>query len=129
MKMLEAPTADAPSIYVVDDEPSLTDLYTSLLEATGYNVSPFHDRAEALAALEEDGDKPDLLITDYRGLSIPIGWFMLQCLAVHPTLRILMASGFEQRELQFCIVRPDRFIQKPFTGEAFLEEVKAALAA
>jgi len=129
MKMLEAPTVEVPSIYVVDDEPSLTALYTSLLEATGYSVSPFHDRAEALAALKEEGDKPDLLITDYRGLSIPVGWFMVQCLEIHPTLRILMASGFEQRELRFCIVRPDRFIQKPFTGEAFLEEVKAALAA
>ena len=121
-------TAEPPSIYVVDDAPCLTKLYARLLEATGYISRTFNDRAEALAALNADRKKPDLLITDYRGLSIPVDQFMHQCLVVHPALRILMASGFSQTDLRFSQAIPDRFIQKPFTAEVLLQEVRAALA-
>ena len=121
-------TAAPPSIYVVDDAPCLTKLYATLLEATGYMLRTFNDRAEALAALKADRKKPDLLITDYRGLSISVDQFMHQCLAVHPALRILMASGFSQTDVRFSQAIPDRFIQKPFTAEVLLQEVRAALA-
>jgi DNA-binding NtrC family response regulator len=121
-------TAEPPSIYVVDDAPCLTKLYATLLETAGYNSRTFNDRVEALAALKADRKKPDLLITDYRGLSITVDQFMHQCLVVHPALRILMASGFSQTDLRFSQAIPDRFIQKPFTAEVLLQEVKAALA-
>jgi DNA-binding NtrC family response regulator len=57
---------------------------TLLLEAAGYVARAFNDRAEALAALKADKRKPELLITDYRGLSMPVEPFMQQCLAAHP---------------------------------------------
>jgi CheY-like chemotaxis protein len=116
-------------IYIVDDAPRLTELYTTLLGETGYVVRAFNDRVEALVALKADKKKPDLLITDYRGVSMSIDRFMHQCLLVHPTLRILMASGFSQTEVRFSSVRPDRFIEKPFTPDDLLREVRAALAA
>jgi len=55
--------------------------------------------------------------------------FLQQCLGVHPDLRILMASGFRHSDLQLSQLRPDRFIQKPFTADEFLREVRATLAA
>src|SRR5580765_1684918 len=73
-------TAAQRSIYAVDDAPCLTKLYAALLEAPGYILRTFNDRAEALAALKADRNKPDLLITDYRGLSISVNQFMYQCL-------------------------------------------------
>jgi DNA-binding NtrC family response regulator len=121
-------TTAAPLIYAVDDAPDLTGLYAALLGATGYIVRAFNDRAEALAALKEARTKPALLITDYRGLSIPIDQFMCHCLAVHPALRILMASGYSHADVGFSQATPDRFIQKPFTPEELQQEVKAALA-
>src|SRR5262249_10054918 len=130
MKMLEiAPGAAAasPRIYVVDDDPLLTRMYTVLLDKAGYGVRAFNDRAEALGALKADGQKPDLLVTDYRGLSIPVDRFLRQCLVVHPAMRVLMASGFHETAMRFSEVRPDRFILKPFTGEEFCREVGAAL--
>jgi hypothetical protein len=39
-----------------------------------------------------------------------------------------MASGFEESEMRFSHVKPDFFIQKPFTAEEFQKAVKAALA-
>jgi CheY-like chemotaxis protein len=121
-------TAERRSIYVVDDAPCLTKLYARLLEATGYISRTFNDRAEALAALNADRKRPDLLITDYRGLSMTVDQFMHQCLVVHPALRILMASGYSQTDLRFSQAIPDRFIQKPFTAEVLLQEVRTALA-
>src|ERR1700761_1468562 len=67
-----ARTPDARLIYAVDDMRCLTDLYTLVLEAAGYFVKAFNDRAEALAALKLDIEKPDLLITDYRNTSVPV---------------------------------------------------------
>jgi CheY-like chemotaxis protein len=116
------------SIYVVDDAPHLMELYTTLLESSGCSVRAFDDRAEALAALKIARSKPELLITDYRGASMSADQFLHQCRGIHPNLKILMASGFSRGELQLLRESPDRFIQKPFTLEEFLQEVRAALA-
>jgi DNA-binding response OmpR family regulator len=116
-----------PLIYVVDDEPHLTELYTTILEATGCRVLAFNDRAEALKVLRRENRKPDLLVIDCLGNSMHADRFMKLCRAVCPQLRILMASGLSQSDVPFSSVRPDRFLQKPFTPEEFLHEVRAAL--
>jgi CheY-like chemotaxis protein len=119
---------DSPLIYAVDDVPEITELYAAFLEATGCTVRAFNDRAEALAALEADHRKPDLLITDCLGLSMPVDRFLKRCRLACPTLRILMASGFDQLDAGLSQA-PDRYLQKPFTPEEFRQEVIAALAA
>ena len=108
--------------------PALTLLYRVLLETCGYGVKVFNHRVEALAALKADQRKPQLLITDYLGPSLPVDLFMHDCRAIHPSLRILMISGFNREDLRFTRVRPDRFIRKPFTFEEFHLEVHAALS-
>jgi two-component system, OmpR family, response regulator MprA len=128
MRILKNPADAAPSIYVVDDAPFLTELYTHLLEASGYIVRAFNDRAQAVKALEADWNKPDLLISDYRGLSMSVDQFLHQCLMIHPALRILMVSGLSRTEVRFSQARPDQFIEKPFTAEQLQEEVKSVLA-
>jgi DNA-binding NtrC family response regulator len=125
--MLKMAPAVTSSIYVVDDAPFLTELYTTLLGASGYKVRAFNDRVEALAALKADWKKPDLLITDYRGLSMPVDQFLHQCLLVYPALRILMISGFKRGDLRFSRAKPDRFMEKPFTPEELQQEIKAIL--
>jgi len=128
MRTLEIAATASPSIYVVDDAPFLTEVYTILLAASGYRVRAFNDRVQAVAALKAEWKKPDLLITDYRGLSMPVDRFLHRCLLVHPALRILMVSGFGRAELRFSRAKPDRFLQKPFTREELLGEVEAILA-
>jgi DNA-binding NtrC family response regulator len=119
----------AISIYAVDDDKDLTDLYTTWLGAAGYHVNAFNERADALASLKTDRDKPQVLITDYRGDPMPIGPFMHHCFTLHPGVRILMASGFNQIDAPFYGVRPVSFLRKPFTSEEFLLEVHATLRA
>jgi CheY-like chemotaxis protein len=125
---IDADNEDCCLIYAVDDEPGLLDLYMILLEAHGYLVRTFDNRVHALAELKGGRRKPDLLIMDYFGHAMSVDGFMQQCLVAHPGLRILVASGFSQLDARFAYVRPDRFIQKPFTADEFLQEVAAALA-
>ena len=118
---------EGPLIYAVDDAPELTELYTILLEGTGYVVRAFNDRAKALTALKEERTKPDLLITDCVGPSMSFDRFLECCLVVYPSLRILMVSGYSQTDVRFPRTESDRFIQKPFTIEEFLRRVRATL--
>lgn len=117
----------APSIYVVDEAEGLTELYTLFLKGTGFIVRAYNHRADALAALAADRMRPDLLITDYVGDSMPVDRFLQRCRVVHPSLRILIVSELSQRDVMSCCVRHDRFIQRPFTADEFLQEVRAAL--
>jgi CheY-like chemotaxis protein len=121
-------TTDGQLIYAVDDAPELTELYTILLEGTGYIVKAFNDRARALTALKAERAKPDLLITDCVGPSMSLDRFLECCLVVYPSLRILMISGYSQTDIRFPEAGWDRFIQKPFTIEEFLRRVRATLA-
>jgi len=129
MRTIDLAPVTATSIYVVEDEPNVAELYTIVLESADYHVNAFRDRREALRALAAARQKPNLLITDYEGLSMSADWFMRQCLVLHPALRILMISGFHREDMRFFRARPHRFIQKPFTLEQLEREVRASLAA
>jgi DNA-binding response OmpR family regulator len=116
-------------IYLVDDEQGLTELYALFLKGAGHRVRLFNCRADALAGLKADREKPDLLITDCLGDTMPIHLFIERCRVAHPALRILMASGLSEDEVRSYCLRPDRFLRKPFTADRFLREVSAALTA
>jgi DNA-binding NtrC family response regulator len=124
----DAPANAAP-VYIVDNEPELTELYSIVLESAGYVAKAFNDRIEALSALKIETLKPGLLIMDYLGHPLPTERFMERCRFLHPKLRILVATGFNEFERRLVCVQPDGFIQKPFTAKAFLQEVRATLEA
>jgi DNA-binding NtrC family response regulator len=116
-------------IYAVDDIRDLTELYAAILQAAAHTVMVFNDRKKALEALKSGGRKPDLLITDLLGGSMPADRFIDHCRVLHPPLRILMATGFDQPESLISRAWPDRFIRKPFTVEELQKKVRSALAA
>src|SRR5882724_10466800 len=124
LRRLEVRSVEPVSIYAVDDLPHLTELYAGLLESIGYLVRAFNHRANALTALKTDKKRPALLITDYVGLSMPVNQFIQACRFIHPGLRILMASGFNEHLMEFSGARPDRFIQKPFTVDELQQTVR-----
>src|SRR5258706_11473309 len=117
----------AALIYAVDDDRNLTELYEMLLEAKGYRVRTFNNREQVLSLLGTDRTRPDLLITDYLGRLIPADRFVRSCRVLSPALRIMIASGFDHFGWRYSVTKPDRFILKPFTADAFLEEVHLAL--
>jgi DNA-binding NtrC family response regulator len=116
-------------IHLVDDEQGLIELYSLLLKGAGFRVRGFNCRADALAGLKAEGEKPDLLVTDCLRDTMPIHLFIQSCRMAHPALRILMASGLSEHEVRSYCLRPDRFLRKPFTAAQFVREVSAALTA
>src|SRR5262245_42915358 len=118
---------DGALIYLVDGEPGLIELYALFLKGLGHRVRLFNRRADALAALKAQCEKPELLVTDCLGDTIPIHLFIQDCRVAHPQLRILMASGLSEDHVRSYCLKPDRFLHKPFTADQFVREVSAAL--
>jgi DNA-binding NtrC family response regulator len=116
----------APLIYAVDDMSCITELYALVLHAAGYEVRCFRDRHAALAGIE--AKKPALLITDLHNPSMRIEPFLEQCIKAHPSLRILMATGFGYHRAWCFSVTPHQFLQKPFTPGELKRAVEATLA-
>jgi CheY-like chemotaxis protein len=85
-----------PVVFAVDDNEHVAELYSILLDAAGYCMEVFTNRTEALTELKARATSPDLLITGYRGSLMSADQFIRDCIAVHPPLRILMATGFHQ---------------------------------
>ena len=53
-------------IAIVDDEAELVNLYSEVLQMSGYDVSSFSDPLLAYEHIRENPDKYSLIITDYR---------------------------------------------------------------
>ena len=117
-----------PSVYVVDEAEGMTELYTLFLKGTGCIVRGYNHRLDALTALMADRTRPELLIMDYFGDSMPVDHFLQRCPVIHPSLQILVASELSLRDVTSLCVRPDWSIQKPFTADEFVQEVRAALS-
>ncbi|HEY7062384.1 MAG TPA: response regulator [Chloroflexota bacterium] len=111
------------SVLVVDDDPSICDLLTDLLESEGYQVRAAADGQTALDLAVRD--PPDLLVADLwmpglDGLALAAG------LERHGlgTLPVLFISGMPRPP----DVAPYRFIAKPFDLALLLRAVQDALA-
>ena len=116
-------------VYVVDDLKDLTTLYRACLEAAGFVVRAFNNRAEALSAFLAANPRPALLITDYDGYPFSAEQLMAECRQTQPDLKILMASGYPECCLNFSGVRPDSFLPKPFGLDQLVAEVRALTGA
>lgn len=88
---------DCPHILVVDDEPLVLSLFTTLLDRNGYSVTAVNSGVAAMEVLREQA--VDVLVLD---LSMPKtdGFDVLRSLrAQRPDLPILVISGFMQGAL------------------------------
>jgi len=108
--------------------PCLSELYALVLNASGYVVRRFQDRRAVLASLSSAQEKPALLITDLHNPSMRIEPFLEECVALHPVLQILMATGFAYHHAWCFSVRPNHFLQKPFTPQELRQAVEDTLA-
>jgi DNA-binding NtrC family response regulator len=124
---------DAPggveTILIVDDEPLVLRLCTSILSRQGYSVLSAGGADEALRHCEEKGKELQLLLSDIvmpklRGTDLAD-----RILAKCPGVRVLYMSGFDARDIpEYEILkRSAKLIRKPFTPRDLLVAVRAAL--
>jgi two-component system cell cycle sensor histidine kinase/response regulator CckA len=118
------------TILLVEDDPSVRHITARILRRNGYIVVEASRPSEA-RAISETGDQLDLLLTD---LVMPemTGVKLADELTLgRPGLRVLYMTGYAGATLsqgQNELLDPEeRVIQKPFTSDALLDRVRAAL--
>jgi len=119
------------TVLLVEDDPSVRHITARILRRHGYVVVEAGRPSEARAVCET-GDQIDLLLTD---LVMPemTGVKLAEELALaRPGLRVLFMTGYAGAALnqpQSGLPSPEHVIQKPFTSDALLDRVRAALVA
>ena len=132
-----------PRILIVDDDPSIRLVCTTSLKKAGYQVLEAEGSSEAMALYTKSTAAIDLLLTD---LFLAPPDFQLtssknqhprvnghelvqQALSLKKELRVLFMSSHTLSSLarQDIMIKPDRFLGKPFSVEQLLTHVMTAL--
>ena len=119
------------TVLVVEDEPMILEIATTMLESLGYTVLAASGPAEAIRLAREHGGEIQLLMTDVVMPEMN-GRLLTNHLRAHlPGLRCLFMSGYTANVIAHHGVLDEgvHFIQKPFTLHALAAKVREALAA
>lgn len=117
------------TIMIVEDEQAFHDLYTMMLEDTGYEIIRAYDGDEALSKLEER--KPDLIVLDIL-LDLVTGdtfFLYIKGMPEYADIPVIVSSSFSPKayknlkEMDPNLV----FLEKPFTKEKLIDEIKAKI--
>lgn len=117
------------TILVVEDEPAILEVTTTILEMQGYEVLVASNPGEAISlAMEQPGDL-HLLLTDVIMPEMN-GWDLSKrILSIYPNLKTLFMSGYTDNIIAHQGVLDERthFIQKPFSLINLATKVREAL--
>ena len=116
----------AQTILVVDDEPHLVDLLTSILEQNDYNVIEASNGREAISKAREL--IPDLILLDVM-LPGMDGFETLKDLRLVTNAPVIMLTvqANEADRVRGLELGADDYIAKPFSHRELISRVKAAL--
>jgi len=124
--------AGSGTVLVLEDEELVRRVITAALTEGGYDVIEAVGRSEALALCEERraaGQPVDLLLSDVVMPGMPLAEFSTRLPEVQPGLKVIFMSGYTDRAMlhQGLLDGTAPFLQKPFSVEALLAKVQAAL--
>lgn len=120
---------DAPYIYVIEDEISISKLISLYLTKSDFRTKEFSNAEDALESIKTD-KLPDLIILDLNlpGMS---GFDFLNSLRdlfkIMPTVIIISARDSDEDIIKGLGYGADDFITKPFSPSVFVARVQACL--
>lgn len=119
------------TIMIVEDDEEFQDLFAMMLEETGCKIIRAYDGTEALKKLEEEKEKPDLIILDIL-LEAMMGdafFLHLKRSPEYEDIPIIITSSFSAKDYKDLHTLDPKlvFLEKPFSKETLLKEVKAKL--
>jgi PAS domain S-box-containing protein len=121
------PRGTGETVLVVDDEAEIRHIAERTLEAFGYRVLLASDGAEAIALYAQRRADIAVVVTDMM-MPLMDGTATIQELVrLNPRVRIIGASGLAT-DAHSAGARVMYFLPKPYTAEALLTAIKAALA-
>jgi CheY-like chemotaxis protein len=112
------------TVLFVDDEELLLNLARTVLYASGYKVLVANSAQRALEILQAGSPRVDLLITDLVMPQMTGRQLVDRARALNSKLRVVLSSGYHRASEDPAGVR---FLQKPFSSQDLLQEVKQAL--
>lgn len=117
------------TILLVEDEAAVRTLAKKLLSQKGYRVLEASDGAIALRLAAGHVGEIDLVLTDVAMPNLGGRGMVEELRELSPGMRVLFMSGYPKDEI---FPEKDRgkgipYLQKPFTSQTLLSEVRAAL--
>ncbi len=115
-----------PTILVVDDEPSISEVVGLYLRRAGYHVLVAHDGQQALEALEKQ--PPDLVVLDLMLPKVDGLEVARRLRAAGDTPIIMLTARREERDrIAGLEMGADDYVVKPFSPQELVSRVKAVL--
>ena len=114
-------------VLLVDDDPSIVQMTTMLLERAGYNVRSAHSGEEALLRIEEE--EPDLIVLDWMlpkvsGIEVCRRLRGREATRQLPILMVT-ARGEERDRVRGFDTGADDYLVKPFSPIEMMARVRA----
>ena len=121
-----APCGGRETILLVEDEPMILKMASTMLELQGYIVIPASSPAEAIRLASEHAGKIHLLLTDVIMPEMNGKDLAKVLLAISPDLKILFTSGYTANVIARHGVLDEgvQFIQKPFTIQDLTAKIR-----
>lgn len=123
------PSGDA-TILVLDDEPAILRLTTTMLERLGYTVLPASSPDAAISLAQKHKDQIHLLLTDIIMPMMNGRDLARKLLTFVPDIKQLFMSGYTADVMteKGALEEDMLFLQKPFTRKSLAIKVQQALA-
>jgi CheY-like chemotaxis protein len=119
----------AETILLVEDESAVRSLVKRILTQKGYRVLEAADGAIALRLAAGHVGEIDLVLTDVAMPNLGGRGMVEELRELSPDLRILFMSGIPKEDVfpEKEVASRTPYLQKPFTSETILSQVRAAL--
>ena len=124
----ELPVGGSESILFVDDEPTLLEIGTELLQRLGYRVTTCSDGNAALKTFNDQPDEFDLVITDMTMPGLTGDKLTLELLRKRPDLPVILCTGFGHTVLgqSACPKGVTAYLMKPFVLRDLARTIRQA---
>jgi CheY-like chemotaxis protein len=117
------------TIFIVDDEPTLHELYCDLLEMCGHDiVAEAYDGEEAVELLKTMDEPPEVVIMDHRMPGKDGIETTKELLEINPDLKIIFASADKAVKDDALALGACDFLSKPFPIDDLLIEIEELIA-
>ena len=102
------------AIAIIDDDPDLLNIYSDVLEMSGYMVSSFPDPLLAYKKIKENPNKYSLVIIDEKIPKINGLFRSTELLEINPKLNVIILSNFKnfKYNYKFSILKKPVSIMK-----------------
>ena len=117
------------TILLVEDEPTILNMTSTMLQRLGYSVTAAGTPGEAIQIVENFDDKIDLLITDLIMPEMNGKNLSEKLLIKQPKMQILFMSGYTANVIAHrgVLYEGVNFIQKPFSKKDLAAKVRMIL--